>query len=550
MRTILSVCIIMKNEESVIARCLESIKDVADEIIIVDTGSTDQSKEIARRYTDKLFDFEWVNDFSKARNFAATKATGDWIFVIDADEYVETEAFAKLRSKFIDTSLEQNIMAVQIVSFVGENGKGTSLNYHERLYKNDGTIAYHRNIHELLIHEESKEKRDFLDFQIYHSGYMKDVMSEKDKFNRNLSLLLEKDEKEPLDYFFIGNEYRNGGEVNKAILYYQKAYKLSESIHLDWVKKLLLNLTDSLHVVNRDDEAFEIIDSCEKIYYNLVDFKFYRAIIYFDSGDYKRSKSVFKEILAQKGNLLSESSIDFMEFLPLRYLGEIYENEMDYHNAVKCYSQALAINSNDDTLWVKMITLLAKHSQLSELVDFLNNNLMSKDNITPQRVVKILLSVPILDVQKLSRSFIDETGLSAIENESLLIKNFHLDNNISSVSNLLSEKTSNDLIPILATGIFSLIDLILFVMQKNNHRYQELLLNINYDQPLDSLLGMLFNKKNKKMSPIEENFYLSVYKQASILGDEPVLGILNGKKQFLSKKNKIELAKYRTSLKS
>ena len=85
----ISVCMIVKNEEAVLARCLDSLLKIADEIIIVDTGSTDRTKEIAARYTEKLYDFTWVHDFSAARNFAFSKATGDYIYSADADEVLE-----------------------------------------------------------------------------------------------------------------------------------------------------------------------------------------------------------------------------------------------------------------------------------------------------------------------------------------------------------------------------------------------------------------------------------------------------------------------------
>ncbi|WHT47941.1 glycosyltransferase family 2 protein [Sporosarcina thermotolerans] len=127
MQPILSVCIIMKNEEKVIGRCLESISGIADEIIIVDTGSKDQSKEIALQFTDKVFDFQWVNDFSKARNFAASKARGEWILAIDADEYVDRDSFEKFKNDLLSKPPVFNIIGVQIVSFIGQNGQNTSL---------------------------------------------------------------------------------------------------------------------------------------------------------------------------------------------------------------------------------------------------------------------------------------------------------------------------------------------------------------------------------------------------------------------------------------
>ena len=93
----ITLCMIVKNEEKVLNRCLESIRDLMDEIVIVDTGSTDRTKEIAAKYTDQIYDFEWVNDFSAARNFAFSRATCDYIYSADADEVVDEENREKFR---------------------------------------------------------------------------------------------------------------------------------------------------------------------------------------------------------------------------------------------------------------------------------------------------------------------------------------------------------------------------------------------------------------------------------------------------------------------
>ena len=85
----ISICIIAKNEEHTLDKCLSALKPMDCEIIFVDTGSTDSTKQIAKKYTDKIYDFTWMDDFSVARNFSISKASHDWILVIDCDEYVE-----------------------------------------------------------------------------------------------------------------------------------------------------------------------------------------------------------------------------------------------------------------------------------------------------------------------------------------------------------------------------------------------------------------------------------------------------------------------------
>ena len=92
MKTSISVCMIVKNETANLARCLQSVKDIADEIIIVDTGSEDQTVQIAQAFTDKVFHFDWSDDFSAARNQSLKQATGDWILIIDADEVLDPQS--------------------------------------------------------------------------------------------------------------------------------------------------------------------------------------------------------------------------------------------------------------------------------------------------------------------------------------------------------------------------------------------------------------------------------------------------------------------------
>ena len=93
----ISLCIIVKNEEKILERCLGSIADLVDEIIIADTGSTDATKEIAGRYTKHVYDFQWVDDFSAARNFVFSKATMEYIYSADADEVLSPENRERFR---------------------------------------------------------------------------------------------------------------------------------------------------------------------------------------------------------------------------------------------------------------------------------------------------------------------------------------------------------------------------------------------------------------------------------------------------------------------
>ena len=149
-----SLCMIVKNEEGVLARCLDSIAGLMDEIIIVDTGSTDKTKEIAARYTDKIYDFEWVQDFAAARNFAFSKAEMEYIYSADADEVLDEEnrkAFLQLK--------ETLLPEIDIVQMYYENQLeyGTIYNYDKelrpKLFKRLRTFTWAEPIHEQVLLE-------------------------------------------------------------------------------------------------------------------------------------------------------------------------------------------------------------------------------------------------------------------------------------------------------------------------------------------------------------------------------------------------------------
>lgn len=109
----ISVCMIIKNEEDVLARCLNCVKQFADEMIIVDTGSDDQSRKIAETYTDKVFDFVWCDDFSKARNFAFEKATKDFRMWLDADDVILDEDIQKIKDLKQRLTLDVDIVLMK-----------------------------------------------------------------------------------------------------------------------------------------------------------------------------------------------------------------------------------------------------------------------------------------------------------------------------------------------------------------------------------------------------------------------------------------------------
>lgn len=147
----ISLCMIVKNEEQVLARCLDSVADLMDEIVIVDTGSTDRTKEIAARYTDKIYDFVWIDDFSAARNFAFSKATMEYIYSADADEVLDEEN--RKRYRILKETLLPEIEIVQM-KYANQLQFGTVYNFDEeyrpKLFRRLRTFEWQNPIHETV----------------------------------------------------------------------------------------------------------------------------------------------------------------------------------------------------------------------------------------------------------------------------------------------------------------------------------------------------------------------------------------------------------------
>lgn len=147
----ISACMIVKNEEENLRRCLDSVRDIVDELIIVDTGSTDKTKEIALEYTGKVYDFKWCDDFSAARNYSFSLATMDYIYMPDADEVLDSEN--RLRFKNLKEVLMPEVEIVEM-RYVNQLQNGTVYNFDEeyrpKLFKRTRSFTFIDPIHEMV----------------------------------------------------------------------------------------------------------------------------------------------------------------------------------------------------------------------------------------------------------------------------------------------------------------------------------------------------------------------------------------------------------------
>ena len=212
----ISLCMIVKNEEDVLERCLNSCKAIADEIIIVDTGSTDKTKEIAFKYTDKVYNFQWVDDFSKARNFAFSKATKDYQMWLDADDIITKENIDKILELKQNLNPNIDIVTFKYYTHFDELGNPILTSTRGRLFKREKRYLWNDPVHEYIYLKGNIFYAD--DIFIYHK-------KEHNFTDRNLKIY-QKQKKEgktlsPRGTYYFARELMDNKRYEEAVYYFE-----------------------------------------------------------------------------------------------------------------------------------------------------------------------------------------------------------------------------------------------------------------------------------------------------------------------------------------
>jgi Tfp pilus assembly protein PilF len=225
----LTVCLIAKNEEQFIARCLASVKTAASQIIVVDTGSSDRTVEIAKANGAEVHCFDWCDDFSAARNAALERARGDWVLILDADEELPADQHARLQADLA------NNRAVALRLPLVNAGLDDGRSFVPRLFRNVPGAFFRGRIHEqifasLLPHCQSWGMTLGLGTaQLVHHGYTPEMVRDRNKNERNLRLLNRAIEESPNDpnlVMNLGLELARAGDVAAGLARYREAFQL------------------------------------------------------------------------------------------------------------------------------------------------------------------------------------------------------------------------------------------------------------------------------------------------------------------------------------
>lgn len=327
-RQTISLCMIVKNEAHMIEKCLESVKNIVDEMIIVDTGSTDQTIVICEQYNCDIYHYKWNDHFADARNYSISKATKDWILYLDADEVLQQNSHAIIEKTL--THSQANRFLLQMINYVDDTFQVDSnhyFTYHQpRLFKNKIGYQFQNRIHETLYlnNEDIEIVDEQMPLKVYHYGYIKDVTQKRKKSERNkklLQLAITDAHPNPWNKYHLASEYYRLQDYERAfeyindVIYEFVLLNLKPPALLYRLKYAILIETNSI------EGAWPGINKAIQLYPDYVDLVFYKGYILYHLKRYEEAKKVFKQCLQ-----LDEQHVDYLilkgvgSFMAERYI--------------------------------------------------------------------------------------------------------------------------------------------------------------------------------------------------------------------------------------
>ncbi|GAX60017.1 glycosyltransferase [Candidatus Scalindua japonica] len=327
----LSLCMIVKNEEYFLPMCLDSVKDYIDEIVIVDTGSTDKTIEIAESYNAKIYHHPWENSFSKARNYSLKYATSDWILILDADEEIDKEDAHRLKEVIKDPLESEASQRVDLI-FIPvyskfNNGKNLSIANSERLFRNHLGICYDGIVHNTLRYSAPTRKENI---RLHHHGYNQDNEQMERKFLRTSTLLKEQiknDPENPVPHHNLAVSFLDRNMNSECIKEALEAIRLFELQNSDSQLRLLSYYSAGVafYRINELSNAKKYAIKSLSFYSEYVDAYCLLSSIYFLQKEYDKCIETTKKYLDLLPSIESDpNSVLSIPYNTLQHAGLAY----------------------------------------------------------------------------------------------------------------------------------------------------------------------------------------------------------------------------------
>ena len=303
---------IVKNEEKYLGQCLNSVKEIVNEVIITDTGSTDKTKEIAKKFKAKIFDFKWNDDFSEARNESLKHATKEWILVLDADEFIDKNGLEKIKEAIEHNGnmsgfqLEQRSYLENYFEGAYENKSSLEQtrkypfyisNFLARLFRNNLGIHFKHRVHELAEDSMNEQKLEFkkADIIIHHFGTLKErglISSKVDMYSKMILHQYEEHPDNPRYLYQAARMYLSRNDLPNALKFFEMAAEIDPHYKLVFseIAKIYMRMNDENKVIENFRKSMELNPDNHSPANNL-------AVVYMSTGKFESAKKILEEQL-------------------------------------------------------------------------------------------------------------------------------------------------------------------------------------------------------------------------------------------------------------
>ncbi|MGQ9727157.1 MAG: glycosyltransferase [Candidatus Fervidibacter sp.] len=348
-KPLISLCMIVKDEADNLPRCLESVQGIVDEIIVVDTGSTDETPQIAERYGAKVVHFEWTGSFSDARNESLKHARGEWILWLDADEAL-SEGREQLRA-LLEASSDYDGFILPMISFVGHRShREGHVHPAFRLFRNLSGIRFERNLHEQIANSIRKVKLDakfnMLPVWIEHYGYLTPLVARKKKVVRNLELAkkdLQANPSDPFAWYNLGREYMRVSQWERAFYCFRRALFHIGDNFTPYLLRCLCDAVQCLMKLNRPQQALELLREVQQLPITTPDFWMLEGQVRFALNDWGNALKAFWRALSFQNRLPTD--FDWTEgstsYGAWHWMGLCYQKMGQLKEAMNCFGTAI-----------------------------------------------------------------------------------------------------------------------------------------------------------------------------------------------------------------
>ncbi|MDQ8738633.1 glycosyltransferase [Paenibacillus sp. LHD-38] len=371
---LISLCMIVKDEEDLLPSCLRSVEGVVDEIIVIDTGSTDNTVEIAKSMGARVYPYRWDQDFSRARNVSLERARGQWILFLDADEEIHPDDRGSIRPLLAETEASGYMVTIE-----SKLEHGVERDFALRIFRNHHEHYFVGSFHEqigssiLTANPEAQFLRTGI--RVKHVGYTREIMKKKNKSARNLEMALAELNKRPDDGFlrfcvaqaYLGQENPDSAAILEAIKHLRFSIEASDSKAM-WGARMYKLLAVALEAAGQTNEALESTMKGILLYKGSAELYYLQAKIFEKVGKRDRAIGSYMQCLevdqynrwSGLGSEIEQSELHFV-------LGRVFEFKNNDAKAIEHYKKSIECSVSRSEAYVRLGALLLKSGNVQHV---------------------------------------------------------------------------------------------------------------------------------------------------------------------------------------